>query len=1239
MLIFFDFEVLKSDWLVCIHDEEDHRVCYHNDVEGLRAFYNKHMNDTWIGYKVKGYDQFIMRSALNGDNPKSVNDFIIAGGQAGWKYPGMNELCSQYPMVLFDVSNMESLKRLEAYMGGDITETTVPFDLDRACTADEIKQLEYYCHKDVEATIKVFKLKLEEYQSSRELVDYFNLPDVDLVKTKAQLSAKVLGARKTQRNDIFDYTIPDNHSITKYTDVVKFYEDRIGSAEAQANDEYCCDIGGCPHVFKFGGLHGALPCYEGEGKFINMDVASYYPSLMIEYNLISRNISDPNKFKEIYEKRLKYKAEKDPRQAPLKIVLNSTYGASKDQFNDLYDPKMATSVCVHGQIFLLDLLEHLEPYCKVIQSNTDGVLIKCETDEDVEFATNAAHDWSLRTGMKLEYDYIKKVVQKDVNNYIIVMNDGKIKSKGLYVKKQSKLDYELPIVNRAVTEYLLNNTPVESTIRDKKNKLIEYQQVFKLTSKYEHSELNGQKITTKVNRVFASTDEKDGQLLKCRAGTSAKYGNSPAHCRIINTDVNIDVPDWLDYNFYIDMANKRIQDFKECKKVATKKKEEAPKNADLFDVNVEYSENAFDLLFTSIVPLEADTKKAIDKFDNAKNRKPLDTLNNYCCAGGFLRDDVIYIDFDVMADAEKWLNHMKEHNLKGVVIKTFKGMHFYYKKPKEKLKGFTRKGVKQDAIIALGCHVDIGYRHYAVIRENSQNREVIYNNGLSELPAILYPLGVAEDNQTVASCRKDVEVPKRDGTKGKKEGYFSLSNLGEGSRNSTLTSWTGTIHTNYPNMTLHPVIATVNALMLEKPLPHSEIREIAQHVTGYITRNDDDEAQKALKPYEDCEENGELKGYHSTQSSVNTALQFESVCGYSVYYDTYIDQLVLEDKEGIHQYNDDIRTEIICNLERFGFKPNKLKDLVRDGVSYIGSKNKKDTAIKELNKLPLWDEKDRFEEAGRKLGIADPEQARIWFTVFMLGTVRRLMSVEATKHDMAHIIKGPQGYGKSTFFEEIALKREWYTDSVNPSDPEDKIARLQRGMQICEIAEMVGFSVKGDAATKRLLSKKENHLNEKYKETVKVLPIRCVICGTTNENELITDPTGSRRFAISEITSRCDIQYFKDNKHQLYAQAIAQQENYLDAYYKAENFFTSTNKEFNIEGIYTGKLMSLQNADACIVGHTTAEIAENNLGIEIKSLNKGVRNEIAKNLRFIGYELIQKKINGKVCKVWNKPIK
>jgi DNA polymerase len=327
------------------------------------------------------------------------------------------------------------------------------------------------------------------------------------------------------------------------------------------------DVAGVSHQFGWGGVHGAIPKYHGKGYFLNMDVASLYPSLMIKYNLHSRNMKDPGKYVEIYQQRLKYKAEKNPLQAPLKLVLNSTYGVMKDKNNALFDPLQANRVCVYGQLLLLDLIERLEPYSQIIQSNTDGVLVKMpegkNEDEWYSLIDDIAHEWEERTGLKLEFDEYREIYQKDVNNYLVLDFWGHWKSKGAYVKSLSDLDYDLPIINKALVNYMVYGMSTKRTVTEC-NDLKEFQLVSKISSKYTHILHGDEIIKEKCIRIFASNNETDSGVKKVsvRTGKPEKISNSPEHCFIYNDEVNgVKVPERLDKEWYINLANKRLADF------------------------------------------------------------------------------------------------------------------------------------------------------------------------------------------------------------------------------------------------------------------------------------------------------------------------------------------------------------------------------------------------------------------------------------------------------------------------------------------------------------------------------------------------------------------------------------------------------------------------------------------------------------------------------------------------------
>ena len=561
-MLFYDFEVFHDDWLVLIMDATNKKEhVFINDTNGLIEFYNANRSNIWVGYNSRHYDQYILKYIICDFTPQEINEWIIKKKMPGWKF-----FRDFWKVQLFNFDIMtnkfRSLKQLEGFMGHDIQETSVSFETMRKLTDEEIQEVIKYCRHDVQETMHIFAENIDEFTSQMELLKMFDLPLRHISKTKAQLSAVILEAvqPKVSWKDEFEYSFPDTLQVNKYIEVLDFYKSAKTFSDPYA-ELLNIDIAGVPHIFAWGGIHGAIQNYYGVGHYLLIDVASYYPALMIEYDYLSRNVKNPDKFKEIRDTRIKYKLAKDKRQAPLKIVINGTYGAMKDKYNGLYDPLQANNVCIGGMTLLLDLIEKLEPHCQIIQSNTDGVLVKLNHPDDYYLIDDICHEWENRTRMELEFEEYVKVIQKDVNNYILVAEDGSYESKGAYVKKLNPLDNDLPIVNEAVVKYFIDGIEPEETIFNCKE-LIKFQKIVKISGKYEYARYNRKRMSEKVFRVFASVDKNDGELLKVRGGSASKIGYTPDRCFIINDDVrNMQVPSKLDYWWYLDLANKRINDF------------------------------------------------------------------------------------------------------------------------------------------------------------------------------------------------------------------------------------------------------------------------------------------------------------------------------------------------------------------------------------------------------------------------------------------------------------------------------------------------------------------------------------------------------------------------------------------------------------------------------------------------------------------------------------------------------
>ena len=238
-MLFYDYEVFKNDWMVVVTDminKQEHVII--NDRERLRQLHEDNKGQIWVGYNNKRYDQYIHKAILSDINPKLVNDFIIEQDNPGYMYAP--DLFNRIEMINYDVMefNDGGLKKLEAFMGHDIRESSVPFDIDRKLTEDEIKDTVSYCRHDVQETVEVFLRRKGTFEARLGLVKMATEKtglDLSLLeRSDAQLSAYMLGARKRERDDEFDIFLPETLKLDKYKHVADWYMNPINQ---RYNDE------------------------------------------------------------------------------------------------------------------------------------------------------------------------------------------------------------------------------------------------------------------------------------------------------------------------------------------------------------------------------------------------------------------------------------------------------------------------------------------------------------------------------------------------------------------------------------------------------------------------------------------------------------------------------------------------------------------------------------------------------------------------------------------------------------------------------------------------------------------------------------------------------------------------------------------------------------------------------------------------------------------------------------------
>lgn len=700
-ILIYDIEVFEYDWIVVAREPDKNKYyVIHNDNYKVKKLFTR-PGLIFGGFNNKGYDDWIIMTMLNGGSNIEVkrhNDHVIGGSNA-WEFPFI-----QYKKKPFDSFDLRddiadkglSLKAIEGNLGLPIVESSVPFDIDRPLTDQELAEVIHYCKNDVDATVRLYYERKENYIDAKALVaEMYDVPvEKALGLTNAKLSALVLNAKRVERNDERDYVIPPNIDQSKIPKIVldfflqirdksipdaKLFGAGKGSKGLTLKVWIETAVGRCPVTYAWGGVHGAKPCVIVEETktrvIINQDVGSLYPNSMINFGYCSRSMKDPEAYVKLVHKRLGYKHAGDKKKAnALKLVVNTVYGAMLNLYNDLADRWAGRSVCISNQLAMTVLIVQLAEQCRTIDFvniNTDGIMFTIDKSE-VELSEMIVASWCEITKFEMERDDFVKVIQKDVNNYIGIKADGSFKTKGGYVSLYNGGNFKtnsLQIIHKAIVDYLVKNIDPEETINAETD-ILKFQQIVKTGGTFEGSfqYINGERVPIqKVNRIYAVKDPKYGQVVKGKWITEKRKKNKetgkmdvipvdppiwsestisecPDHAFIDNE--NKLTIDQLDKKYYIDMAKKRIDKYLNIDSKVKRELEKIEKEIKIMPTKKEVEQVNKDLGFIDIYTKLNQARK---EFRQANIKKS--GINRYAEFKYFTLEDIIPHKQEIF---EKW---------------------------------------------------------------------------------------------------------------------------------------------------------------------------------------------------------------------------------------------------------------------------------------------------------------------------------------------------------------------------------------------------------------------------------------------------------------------------------------------------------------------------------------------------------------------------------------------------------
>ena len=465
---------------------------------------------------------------------------------------------------------------------------------------DEVK---LYCWNDCEATLKLYhetkeKISLRKQLSKVYNLDLMNLSDSSIgeqIFIKYILEAKKIDFKElkalVRKPETFNFNLGDlipsyvKFKSDEFNSVVDFFkQSNVDNGILKNVFNYTVNYKGLDYDYGAGGLHGTKKgIWEEDEEYclVDIDASAYYPKLAIGNKLYPEHIGKIfcDIYEEMYDTRTKAKKQCkiDPNDefakamnAGIKLASNSCYGKGNSIYSVLYSPTYVASTTVLGQLCLSMLAEQLSSFSEVFYVNTDGLTVKIKKSL-LEHMYDVCSKWETVTKHELEYVKFKKMIIRDVNNFIALDEYGNTKYKGAY-EIDKRVGKELAIWKNnsyrilpiATSEYLLNNIPIEQTIKNH-NDIYDFCAMGKAKRGWsiyqgdiKHPNINRYYITTNETKdTLIKVNNEDGRIISLEAHPKNKKEGKVYHCEVINKFVDRKEY-YIDYDYYIENTQKLI---------------------------------------------------------------------------------------------------------------------------------------------------------------------------------------------------------------------------------------------------------------------------------------------------------------------------------------------------------------------------------------------------------------------------------------------------------------------------------------------------------------------------------------------------------------------------------------------------------------------------------------------------------------------------------------------------------
>jgi hypothetical protein len=562
-MLVLDVETFQYDLLLGLHDpvKDTFEFLWNQDI-GPRLKQLHDSNIPLVNYNGEHYDL-----------PLLYNYFFNPRNKASWyqlsKLIVVQHQELKYPRywnsidLLFNTQNKIGLKIIEAIMGWEIRESSIDFDYPYKLTEEQRREVEYYNKQDLKATWAYY-IKLKYYFECRiELCNFLNI-EHDYSIPLPTLVGMGLGAHRKDNKPPFP--ISDKCiNLPLKSPVKQIMLEQMNKPVFNFSLDFI--IGDKEYTIANGGIHSKQKNWSGYDVY-HVDAKGYYSLLMMNYGLFSRNLppSGIEAYNKMYWQRLEYAVTAPIKSDSYKLGLLAIWGATRNRFHILYDPYVGALIPLYGELFLIWLIElYTENGIEIINANTDGLVVK----GDINKINEITKMWEDYGNFKVKTTKYKRIVQKDINNYIIGNSLETLKYHGRdftavkpdWLFSNIVLVPQAPIISKLLSYILFYGEEIDPELYVREHirdyKVADYMFIIHHTMKFTgmHYAETKQRIQ-RCNRAYASIN--GYQIEKVKDDDTWKYPGLPL-CEICNEDLSkVDISTLnINYEWYIDEIMRR----------------------------------------------------------------------------------------------------------------------------------------------------------------------------------------------------------------------------------------------------------------------------------------------------------------------------------------------------------------------------------------------------------------------------------------------------------------------------------------------------------------------------------------------------------------------------------------------------------------------------------------------------------------------------------------------------------